>query len=212
MGIIKNGLHGEVTGKVGNLVYYTRKGKNVARTIGVNLNPPTEKQLASRQQVELMSPLLSKLLPFINVGFAPEILGKDLNCFNEAMSYNRRHALQGGYPNATVAYDRLRVSQGTLLPAQDPAVTQVSAGLEFSWAVDTELSWERSSDQVMMLAYFPETGDSYLSFFGNRREAGRDLLVIPDALQGSYMEVYISFVSADRKATANSTYLGNFNL
>jgi hypothetical protein len=211
MAIIKNGLHGEATGKVGKLVYYTRNGKSIARTIGVSLNPPTEKQLASRQQVKVISPLLSKLLPFINVGFAPEIVGKDTNCFGEAMRYNRKNALQGIYPNTRVAFDSLRVSQGDLLPAQNPVVLQVPYGLEFSWSVDQDLSWERSSDQVMMLAYFPESEESYFTLFGNMRSAGKDLLVIPEAVQAKYMEVYVSFVSADRKSVADSKYLGNFN-
>lgn len=41
--------------------------------------------------------------------------------------------------------------------------------------------------------------------------SGTAVLRIPESLKDNYMETYISFVSADRKQLADSTYTGHFN-
>jgi hypothetical protein len=42
----------------------------VARSIGVNLKPTTELQLAARKKTKMRSELLRQLIDFINAGFA----------------------------------------------------------------------------------------------------------------------------------------------
>jgi hypothetical protein len=212
MAIAKNGLFGSHTGKVGNLVYYELNGKNVVREIGKTTKPSTEKQLKVQMETDLISSFFSKVLPFIKVGFSVARLGTALNAHNIGMKQPRELIIKGLYPNLELAFDQIILSTGTLTPAVEPEVTAVAEGLRFSWHTDPQMEWSASSDQVMMLAYFPEEKIIAYQLFGSSRLSGTDVLDIPETLQDKYMETYISFVAADRKELANSTYMGNFNL
>ncbi len=211
MGISNDGLHGKTNGKVGNLVYYQRLGKNIVRSIGQNLNPASVAQLQSRQEQSICSKMMSAVLPFIKVGYSVQITGTDKSAFNIGMKNNRLHALSGTYPDVQVVYEKIQLSDGSLLPAQEPMVEQTADGLEFSWPTDPYMAWEQSQDQVMICAYFPENKLFSYKLFGNTRLTGRDVLFLKEEEQSQYMEVYISFVAADRKSVAPSTYLGSFN-
>ncbi len=212
MAIAKNGLFGSHTGKVGNLVYYELNGKNVVREIGKNTKPPTEKQLKVQMETELMSSFFSKVLPFIRVGFSIARLGTALNAHNIGMKQPRELIIKGLYPDLGLAFDQIVLSTGKLTPAVEPEAAQVAEGLRFSWHTDPQMEWPASNDQVMMLAYFPEEEVIAYQLFGSNRLSGTDVLDIPEILQDKYMETYISFVAADRKDLANSTYMGSFNL
>jgi hypothetical protein len=211
MGIAKNGPFGMHVGKVGNLVYYELNGKNVVREIGQNTKPPTEKQLNVQMQTQLMSVFFSKILPFIKAGFAAEAANTQLNAHNICMKQDRKKVITGTYPHLELAFDQILVSQGTLRPAVSPMMGQSPDGLQFSWHTDPKMDWPESSDQVMLLAYFPSTNELVYKLFGNNRLAGADTLDIPEALQDQRMEVYLSFIAADRTAQANSTYMGRLN-
>lgn len=211
MGISKNGLHGETTGKVGNLVYYNRLGKPIVRTIGQTLKPPTIRQLNCRQQLSVTSAVCSDMLGFINVSYSMRIIGTDKSAYNEAMKYNKKNATVGYYPDVELDFGKLLVSEGLLLQAINPAVVASAEGLVYSWDTDPQLPWPEYTDQVMMLAYFPELRLCKYVLFGAMRQLGTDILPLDIELQGAYMETYISFISANRKEVATSQYTGSIN-
>ena len=211
MATTENGPGGQHNGKLGNVVYYNLNGKSVARGIGVNLKPPTDLQLAARMKTKMRSELLCQLMDFINAGFAVSALEAKENAFNQAVKCNKTNLFKGVYPDLEIAYDQLVLSAGPLKPAQDWHVEQVAHGLQYSWATDPQMAWPEATDQVMLLAYFPKQEKVHFTLFGKDRLAGTDLLEIPPSLQGEYMETYMSFIAADRKQVANSTYTGSFN-
>lgn len=212
MAIAQNGPGSNHRGRLGNVVYYMLKGKNVSREVGVSTKPATDAQLRSRQITRLSSGIISRLLDFINVGFSTLALEANDNTFNQAVKYNKKNIIKGDYPDLEIAYDQLLVSKGPLKQAQNWQVTPVAAGLQYSWDTDPEMPWPEVTDQVMMLAYFPGQEKVFFNLFGNSRLVGNDLLEIPSNLLGEYMETYMSFVASDRKQVADSTYTGKFNL
>ena len=212
MAIAENGPGGNHRGRLGNVVYYVLNGKNVSRQIGVTNNEPTEPQLRSRLATKLTSPLMSRLLDFIRVGFGQIAKEAQDNAFNQAKKFNKEGLVKGSYPDLEIAYDKLLVSKGPLKGAENWQVTQVAHGLQFSWATDPDMPWPEVTDQVMTLAYFPRKEKVIFNLFGKSRAEGSDLLEIPPSLQGEYMQTYMSFISADRTKVADSTYTGHFNL
>lgn len=211
MGVLKNGLFGGYTGKLGNLVSYQVLNKEVVRIIGKSNKPATRKQLVCRQQMAVVTRFLKPILPFIRAGF--ELAARTSNMYpqNKALSYNKTQALKGAYPNIEMDYPKVRVTEGELMVAQDPLVSQSGNLLTFSWAGMAPSNWPRSRDQVMMLAYFPDQEMACSILSGARRSEGLDKMEIPDNLSGQRIEVYISFVADDRKSIANSSYLGRLN-
>lgn len=212
MAISEGGVFGQYRGKLGKLVYYQLNGKTITRTIGVNLAAPSKSQLACRQEMRVVNQLLKPALAFINVGFSEMAFGTDKSPYNYAVKYNKSNALQGSYPSIAVDYSKAIMAQGTLLAAQNPVVDVVTEGLRFSWTTDPDMLWPAVTDQTLLLAYFPDTGEVIFKLYGTFRESEVDILTIPLPKQSAYMETYISFVSANRKQTANSIYTGSINL
>ncbi|NRF39330.1 DUF6266 family protein [Pedobacter foliorum] len=210
MGIIQNGPHGTFTGRIGNMVYYVLNGKNVCREIGVNTNPPTVKQLKNRLEVKLVGEFFRDLKAFIDVGFSTEPIKAGDSPYNFAVEYNRNKIIKGSYPDLEIAYDKVLVSRGFLKPVKNLVTEQTAGAIKFSWDTNPQMAWPEATDQVMMLAYFVESKKIIYQPFGNSRLSGSDELQIPESLAGEQMETYVSFVAADRKGVADSTYAGSF--
>jgi hypothetical protein len=212
MAITENGPGGNHRGRLGNVVYYMLNGKNVSREIGVSTKPATPSQLKYRLATKLSSRLLTEMLEFLQTGFSIAALTARDNAFNQAVKCNKSKMFKGSYPDLEIAYDQLEVSIGRLKPAQNCNVVPTAIGLQYSWGTNPEMPWPETTDQVMMLAYFPKQEKVVFTLFGNNRLSGTDLLEIPPSLQSEYMETYVSFIAANRKQLANSTYTGSFNL
>lgn len=211
MAISDNGPFGEHRGKIGNLVYYMLNGQQVARKNGRKLKPLSELQLRHLAKMKLINTFLKTLKEFVSVGFSIEKLGTVKNAFNLAVESNFQELVTGVYPDLEIDYPKLVLSRGKLKPAQNPAVMEVAEGFRFSWDTSPQMPFAESTDQVMMLAYFPLKGKAVYTLFGAERLAGTDVLQLSDSLKGEYAELYVAFISAGRKQLADSTYLGSFN-
>jgi len=211
MGILKNGPCGRFRGRVGNTVSYTLMGKEVVRMIGENHKPPSVKQLANRQEMGVVIHFVAKIKGFIDAGFY--LSAKEANKYprNMALSFNKKHALQGVYPDIAMDYTKVLVAQGNLQPAQNPRVELVPEGLSFSWDVGSEMDWPERKHSVMLLAYFPVSGKAVYTLNGVKRIAGNDVLPLSPKLAGEYMETYISFIATPSNQVADSVYTGRLN-
>lgn len=212
MATLHNGYFGNGwSGKMGNLVFYTLNGKSIVRKIGKNTKPPTEKQLSNRMEMGLVMALLSSLTEFIRVSFNEVSAGTTKSGYNMAVSYNKKNAVSGVYPDIKIDYEKVMLSQGKLKPASGSQVTLVPEGLKFDWPYSGNEPWPQENDQLMAVAYFPLLGTAVYLIFGAARKKGTDILPLPADMLGAYMEVYLSFVSANRKYNSDSLYLGSLN-
>ena len=211
MGILENGVLGRFRGRVGNTVTYKLMGKDVIRMIGENNKPPSVKQLAGRQGMGVVVHFLAQIKGFIDAGFC--LVAKEANKYpnNLALSFNKKYALQGEYPDIAMHYSKVLVAQGSLQPAQNPAVQLVAEGLKFSWDAGDWVDWPERLHQVMLLAYFPTIGKAVYMVNGAKSIAGTEILPLTEKLRGEYMETYISFISVPGNQVADSVYTGRVN-
>lgn len=211
MAILKNGIAGNYSGKIGNLVFYEINGKQVVRTLGKTSKPATEAQLSCRQQIAVINRFLKPITELVNIGFKIKAQGTNKGAYNMAVSYNKKQALQGLYPNIEMDYPSVLLTQGSLTGVINPEVEQLPEGLKFTWLCPTEFAWPFENDQVMMLAYFPNLKEAVFNLYGAKRSACEDVLQLRPGLLTEYMEVYISFIAENRNSISDSTYLGSFN-
>lgn len=211
MGKSKNGIFGSVNGKVGNLVFYKLHGEDLVRTLGQRTGKLSRAQLANCEKMSLIVKLFSKIKPFLKVGFGNEAKGTNKNYHNLATAYNKANAIDTVNEQPELNFGKIRLSQGSAIPAKGATVKFVDEGLQFSWSYDEQEDWDGRKDQVMMMAYFPDDQEASFVTSGARRKAGVDVLELHPSFRHKRMETYISFVSDDRESVATSVYLGGPN-
>lgn len=80
--------------------------------------------------------------------------------------------------------------------------------LQFSWAPDLENEENDPSDQVMLIAYFPQTFLALTVKNGSPRTAGKHDIRLPSFKKAMVIETYMAFISEDRERVSDSIYLG----
>jgi len=156
---------------------------------------------------------MKHLTEFVAYAFpvSPDDYAKGRSGFNLAVGANVRSALlyEGEVP--VIDYARVLVANGNLKEALGAEVVLEDEGLRFNWLCPTGMDWSYYSDQVMMVVYFPDQQQAEYVIAGAQRTVCSDLLQLSAAQMSQRMEIYISFISDDRKAAATSTYLGRLH-
>lgn len=211
MGTLRNGITGNYNGKIGGLVFYIRNGKQVIRTIGKITKPATPAQLQNRKELSVTVAFLKPLIEFVNAGFRLRAAGTTKSAYNLALAYQKKNAVTGVYPDVSIKYEQVRVTEGKIGGADEAAVELIPSGLKVTWLCPGSLGWPRPYDQLMLLVYFPVLQKAAYILSGVSRSQCAQVLDLQPDLLNEYMEVYISFVTQDRKGISNSTYLGSLN-
>lgn len=205
MAVIKNGVNGTFSGKVGSIVGYEMNGRGIIRGLPKRrTKKPGEKELANRFKFALLQAWLRPILHFVRIGFkqyAPTFQG-----FVAAKSYNSKHALKQ-HEEGTWFVDpaSVLVSYGHLPLPQNIRMARQENELVITWYNENS---DHSADHVMLLAYTP---DIPLAFGGTAvasRSDGRTVFTIPENYAGREMHLYIAFIAYDQSAQSNSHYLG----
>ncbi|SHE41445.1 GNAT family N-acetyltransferase [Pedobacter caeni] len=212
MGTLINGLFGGFHGRVGNLVGYTLKGKHVIRMIGKSEKPLTPARKANCQKMTVVNEILRPSIHAIRAGFRLAVVGTDRNEYNEAVSYNKKNALQGVYPNISLDYEKVLLSMGTLPVAVNPSISQNEEKITFNWEDQVFPGSQYYNDRAMLVIYFPDLKESTYQLIGAKRGEGTDVLPIDPAHVDKRMEAYISFARQDGREVSNSVHVGSLNL
>jgi hypothetical protein len=209
MARIKNGILGPVIGSVGVVVGYERLGTPCLRGKG-DPQPQnfTEKQKAHQLRVKLANTFINPSKNFINIGFSLSTKGGQ-TAHNVAMAHAIKTGTKGEFPELELDFENLLVSDGELSGAVNPVVELIEGShLKFSWDYDEMLEHENRKDQVMLLAYSPETKRSFYAIGGAKRSLGQDTLEIYARVEQESFETYIAFITEDRKRISRSSYTG----
>ena len=211
MGKLINGIFGGFHGRIGNLVGYTLKGKYIIRKIGRSTKPLTPGRKANCQKMTIVNEILSPSLDVIRAGFRLAVAGTDKNEYNEAVSYNKKNAIQGAYPNISLDYTKVLMSMGTLPPAIHPTISQTGEKITFNWEVTEDQKYQYANDRAMLVVYFPDLKVSHCDLLGSRRIEGAHTLNINPEHVNERMEAYISFVKDNGREVSDSAYAGALN-
>jgi hypothetical protein len=209
MGKSKNGIYGAISGRVGNLVWYVARGEGRVRGVGERTAKLTDSQHQNCNKMSVLMKFFKNIKPFLKVGFINETEGTLLNYHNVATACNKTDAVIQVDKVLVIDYPKVLLSRGNCLVPQQPLVKKTPSGLTFSWEYDAIEHWTSRADQVMMMAYFPESNEAEFFTSRARRSAGQDFLSIHPSFANKAMEIYISFVSDDRTDVATSRYLGS---
>ncbi len=205
MAKLNGGPFGFFQGRIGNLVSYTLNGENITRTVGVRTKPLSLAEQRGCEEMKVIQAFLKGIKPMLIAGFTGQALKtRGSNYYNEAVSYNKKHALiaadgQSGLPGIVVNYPKVLVSSGLLPPALDPVLSPHPDGVALTWALQPDLEYRQLGDRMMALLYFPEgidgSGRPYAIFelSGARRADCTDFISLDDTCIGKPFQAYIAF-------------------
>lgn len=193
MATFKDGANGGFSGKVGNVVGYQWRGINVMRSLPrKSKKPRSEKQLANEMRMKLAMSFLSPITGFIRVGYQQATEGRPMTPFNMALSYHKKQAIGGSYPELYFDYSKAQISTGALAPAESLAAEWTEEGLSFSWEASSKDLLVNEQHTIIILYVVATQGwDSRTS--GILRGAGHYLFSLPPELMGKEIHAYVAF-------------------
>ncbi|SEK77877.1 DUF6266 family protein [Parapedobacter koreensis] len=208
MAILKNGPNGGFSGKVGSIVGYQWRGKDVIRGLPrFSSKPRTPDQLANQLKMTLTQRFLQRVIQFIRVGFRHEADRRVMSAFNVAMSYNKKQAIVGEYPDLAFDYRKALVSMGSVPPVKDGTARWVDGGLELQWTNDTGEGNAGGRDYLLAVLFFPDDEVCEFRFNGASRTEGRDVIAVRPMFVGKPVHVYASFTCYNGSDISPSSYV-----
>lgn len=204
MARIKNGILGAFSGMISNVVGYIRNGKAYMRAKPKKrTKPATKNELANREKFAYVQRWLQPLLEFVRVGF--QHYNPDYEGFVAAKSYNAKKAVIGHSPYFQIDPAKALVSFGDM--SQATYAVAAAAGnnfINFKWS-GGDFEYD---DRAMLVAYDMAGENASFNTAAERAKSGEAWLKVDDYLKGKMVDVYLAFVSEDRKRRSNSQYLG----
>lgn len=209
MAIYENGINGPFKGKLGTVVSYQWRGIWVMRSVPkASTKERSLKQLANQQKMSLILQLLQRMTFYIRKGYHLEGEKRRMSAFNAAMSYNKKHAIKGEYPNFEIDYEKVRFAEGDLEGAKNLQLTRSEDYIELTWDPQSEDNGEYD-DQAMALL-IPDEGELVLGeLSGAQRKEGKQRIYFESTTFKNYrFDCYFAFISDDRSRVSNSVYGG----
>jgi len=145
---------------------------------------------------------------FIHIGFELEGKMTRTSAQNQAFSYIRKNAIIGAYPNVSIDYTKVLVTMGFIPLALDIEVSMDETGIVCTWRTELKVNGAHWADQVMIVAYCESLSKAVFLTAGARRYIGKEHMPIFNIPKGHDLEIYVSFISEDRKRIATSRYMG----
>jgi hypothetical protein len=196
----------DIQGKLGDLVYYRRKGKNFVRKVSRRNNNPTQLQLEHQAKFVLMGKILQPLNDFLKITY--KIHNRNKTAYQKAFSENYHAALTGSYPSYSIDFRKLRLGNGTLPGVADHTVHSPEPGkLIFSWSDNDNWTRTMSSDQFYV-AIYSEKMNHWIYQFECAERYKCFCRVDASVFSGTLVQIYIGFASAYGKLVSNPRYAG----
>ena len=207
MARMNQGILGSFTGKVGTVIGSSWKGKPYMKSLpGKRKGKPTQKQEEQQMKLAILSAFFSQLQTLLELTFSAN--RKKMSAVNYAVQINHGQAIIGQYPDYSIDYPKLLLSEGPLMGTETyPATSTGDGAIQFSWLDNTDSGNAGETDQVMVIAFCPAKFHYYFSTCAASRKDGSALLKVP-LFVGEIVHTWMVFVSVDGKFYSEGLYMG----
>lgn len=212
MAILKNGIFGRISGKIGSLVASSWKGINYVRTRPEVIKgaPVSPARKAAQEKLTYLSKLLSLFYSYLVIGFKHKAVQQTE--LNAAFSANYHTAVLGSYPDLSIDYSKLTLSSGRLPLLSSLTWSYGADGvIQVDWTSDPHQPGSYD-DQVMLILY-SEKRKIVDGFIGRVLRRDHQCSFTPDTrMKGAKVHLYVFVASFSRHLVSNSEYLGAIQL
>ena len=210
MGSYNKGILGPFRGKVGTVIGYSWRGKDLMRGLPKeSTTSATEAQLEQRAKFRTVIRFLFPIKEVVGAYYGKE--QKSKSPFNLATGYHLKEALIAG-PNNTwlIDYPKVLISRGDLRGVDTPTVDAPGGGsINLSWVDNSGQGNAAGTDQLVAVVYSMEMHEFVMFNPAATREEGSTVLEIPDYLNETTAYVWTTFVTEGGKLAAVSSYAGS---
>lgn len=162
-------------------------------------------QKTGRSKFALAISICKPLTGFLRVGY--KNFTTKQTSFNAAMSYILNNAIIGEYPNYTVSINKVLVSKGNLIGVSNAFTTYQNREISINWNDNSGDGNAKNSDNSMIAILNISKDEAIYEIAGRPRFTGNHKIKIPEDWVGDCVEVFLSFISEDRKEVSDSTHI-----
>ena len=213
MGKLSRGFLGGFQGQLGTAYGCFWRLMDLIKAMPRKSNrPATLKQLMVQLRLALIVDFLRSLSAIIKIGFRDG--PSNQSPMNVAVSYHVKNAVTGVYPNYTIDYTKVKLSQGKLDSLASTAVlTAAGAVLEYSW-LGSSVGEVNSSptDKVSLVVYNPAKPKFIIVKDVATRADLEYSLQLPADFAGDEVECYLMVTSDDDKMVSQSEHLASITI
>ena|SRR5690606_9254078 len=212
MARISKSLLGELSGKVGNVVF--KMGKNgpyISSIPTPSKKAPTADQQLQRNKMTVVMDFLRPLQYLIKEAYFP--FQQNKSGFHAAKSYYLKEAvvLENGsytlnYPKALLSFGDVRPLDGIQLIPQ-PATQSVTV----QWNDNSHQAMASPDDTLLVVCYAPESQQLYYQTRLAQRAEGQVSMALGNAWTAMEIHLWAGFQSADALRASPSSYGGSFS-
>lgn len=202
MATYNQGILGSFTGRVGNIVGTSWKGRHIMRARAATYsNPNTPLQQAQRMRFAVMGKFLRHVQGTIAVGYGAQ--DQKMTSFNSAMRDNLNEAVTGTYPDIKVDLSKVIVSKGTRDGLSDMVLTSTEPNtIAMTWDEFTMSGTSKATDKLHVIVAETATGNVVAEDNTVSRDDGMWEITLPSGYSGKEMTV-LAFFAEDSTAPIN---------
>lgn len=208
MGIIKKGVLGGFSGKVGTVIGVKWKSIDYMRSLASSHNDRNSlEQQVQRAKFSMAQAFVHDVVGFARVGYAPYTYNR--TAANALMSYVMRHAMAGSGLEWEIDFSRVLVSRGTLTTVRVASGSVGNGKVTCTWTDNSGRGDAQATDVAMVLVYNKATGEAEYDTQAGQRGDGCCELVLPEGWGNADLAVYLGFRKADGNDCSDSICLIN---
>lgn len=210
MGSYNKGILGPFRGKVGSVIGYSWRGKDLMRGLPKESSKPaTPEQLEQRAKFRTVIKFLIPIKDIIGAYFGKE--QKSKSPFNLATGYHLSEALLPGPDDSwLIDYPKVLISRGALRGVDNPEVSPGAANtINLTWTDNSGQGSAGATDQMVVVVFCTEMVEFVQFNPAATRADGSVELNIPAYLTGTLAEVWVTFVTENGNHAAISSYAGS---
>jgi Family of unknown function (DUF6266) len=198
-----------LSGKIGDYVYYTLRGKPVVRKRPTpRKTEPSPAELKLRSQFSFISKFLVPLKSIFNASFK----SNSMSGMNRAISVNFNHVIADSYPDWRIDFSKLLLGQGDVAGLRDLSVNvHIPGHLVFNWNGKSRGRGAASHDRVYVAVYC-EHLNLWLTRLDSVRRKNDSFILDAEPFSGFPVQVYLGLISDFWGGSSDSQYLGKVKI
>lgn len=211
MGKCNQGVFGNWTKRVGNVVGRVVNGRNIYSIYQPNVsNPKTETQMQLRTKFRMLTKLGSVSASFLKLGLL-ESKGEG-TWLSRFISVNFDDGITGTWPAYELNFQKLIMSQGNVDLPYNPAAQLQGSDINVTWVDNSGIGNARDSDKAMFLVLNKDKNQSIADTEAADRETRQATYSLPASWNGDTVYVYFAMYRKEAKVASTSVFLGQFTV